>query len=43
MSPPMKRSGMSTATSDTVSDTIVKPICPAPLRAAWKGRSPASM
>ncbi len=43
MSPPMKSSGMSTATSDTVSDTIVKPICPAPLSAAWNGLSPASM
>ena len=39
----MKSSGMSTATSDTVSDTIVKPICAAPLSAASKGLSPASM
>ena len=27
MTPPMNSSGISTATSDTVSDTIVKPIC----------------
>ena len=27
MTPPMKSSGISTATSDTVSETIVKPIC----------------
>ncbi len=40
--PPMKSSGMSTATSDTVRDTIVKPICFAPLSAASKGGSPAS-
>ena len=32
MTPPMKRSGMSTATSDTVSETMVKPICLLPLQ-----------
>ncbi len=34
MMPPMNSSGMSTATSDTVSDRIVKPICFDPLSAA---------
>ncbi len=43
MRPPMKSSGMSTATSETVSETIVKPICSAPLSAASNGLSPASM
>ncbi len=43
MMPPMKSSGMSTATSDTVSETMVKPICFAPLSAASKGDSPSSM
>ena len=28
--PPMNSSGMNTAISDTVSDTMVKPICAAP-------------
>ena len=40
---PMKRSGISTAISDTVSDTMVKPISPAPLSAACNGASPCSM
>ena len=39
----MKSSGMSTATSDTVSETMVKPICLAPLSAASNGCSPSSM
>ena len=39
----MNSSGMSTAISETVSDTIVKPICSAPLSAACSGGSPASM
>ena len=39
----MNNSGISTATSDTVSDTIVKPICLAPLSAASNGFSPCSM
>ena len=39
---PMKSSGISTAMSETVSDTIVKPICSAPLSAAWSGGSPSS-
>jgi len=43
MMPPMKRSGMSTATRDTVRDTMVKPICFAPFRAASNGGSPSSM
>ena len=34
---------MSTATSETVSDTIVKPICLAPFSAASNGLSPCSM
>ncbi len=41
--PVMKSSGMKTATSETVSDTTVKPISRAPLKAAAKGVSPASM
>ena len=39
---PMKRSGISTAISETVSDMIVKPICSAPLSAAASGSSPCS-
>ena len=39
---PMKSSGMSTAMSETVSETMVKPICPEPLMAASSGESPAS-
>ena len=31
---PIKRSGISTAMSETVSETIVKPICSEPLSAA---------
>ena len=40
---PMKRSGISTATSETVSDRIVKPICRAPSSAASRGGVPCSM
>ncbi len=40
---PMNSSGISTAISETVSDTMVKPICWAPFRAACMGGSPASM
>ncbi len=40
---PMNSRGISTAMSDTVSDRIVNPICPAPLKAAARGASPASM
>ncbi len=40
---PMNRSGISTAIKDTVSERIVKPICPEPFRAASSGGSPASM
>ncbi len=43
MIPPMNSSGMRTATSETVSDTIVKPICFDPFNAAVKGASPSSM
>ena len=39
----MNRSGMSTAISETVREMIVKPICSAPLSAASRGGSPASM
>ena len=39
----MSRSGMKTASSDTVIETIVKPICFAPLSAASMGASPSSM
>ena len=40
---PMKSRGISTAISEMVSDTIVKPICSEPLRAASSGGSPSSM
>ena len=40
---PMNSSGISTATSDTVSETRVKPIWRAPLSAASSGPSPSSM
>ena len=43
ITPPMNRSGISTATSDTVSEMMVKPICFAPLSAASSGFSPCSM
>ncbi len=39
----MNSSGISTAISDSVSDTRVKPICLAPLSAACIGLSPSSM
>ena len=39
---PMNSNGMSTATRETVSDTIVKPICSAPVRAASRGGMPSS-
>ena len=42
-SPPINRIGMKTASSETVIDTMVKPICLAPLKAACSGASPASM
>ncbi len=41
--PPISSSGMNTATSDTVSETTVKPICRAPFSAAGSGASPASI
>ena len=40
---PMNSKGISTATSDTVSEMMVKPICVAPLSAACIGFSPFSM
>ena len=43
MMPPMNSSGISTATSETVSDRIVKPICFEPFSAALNGGSPSSM
>ena len=42
ITPPMNSSGISTAINDTVSDRIVKPICPAPSSAASSGFLPAS-
>jgi len=39
---PMNRSGMSTAMSEMVSETMVNAICSAPLSAASSGGSPAS-
>ena len=39
---PMNSSGISTAMSEIVSDTMVKPICSAPFSAACIGFSPAS-
>ncbi len=41
--PVMKRSGMKTAMSETLSEMTVKPICRAPLSAASIGASPISM
>jgi hypothetical protein len=41
--PPMKRTGMNTATSESVIETIVKPISRAPRRAACRTLSPISM
>ncbi len=41
--PVMNSSGMNTATSETVSETMVKPICFAPRNAAVSGGTPCSM
>ena len=41
--PPINRIGRNTAISEMVIETIVKPICLAPLSAASKGGSPSSM
>ena len=41
--PVMNSSGMNTAISDTVSETMVKPICAAPRNAASSGGTPRSM
>ena len=40
--PPMNKSGMKAAISDTEIDTTVKPICLAPLSVARSGESPFS-
>ena len=40
---PMNSSGMSTAISEMVSDTMVKPICAEPLSAACRGGMPSSI
>ncbi len=42
-SPPIKSTGMNTATSETVIDRIVKPISREPSSAAWSGGLPISM
>ncbi len=39
----INNNGISTATSETVSDMMVKPICSAPFNAAASGLSPISM
>ena len=39
---PINSSGISTASSDTVSEMMVKPICSEPFSAACSGRSPSS-
>ena len=41
--PPMSSSGMKTATSERLMEMMVKPISPAPLRAASRGSMPSSM
>ena len=41
--PPMSRMGTNTARSEAVMETMVKPICSAPLSAALMGGSPCSM
>ena len=41
--PPIRNSGMNTAMSERLIDTIVKPISPAPLIAASIGLSPSSI
>ena len=41
--PPMNSTGMNTAASESVMDTMVKPISPDPLSAASSGSSPISM
>ena len=43
MMPPISSSGMNTATSEMLIETMVKPISPAPLKAAASGFSPSSM
>ena len=40
--PPMNNTGMNTATSDSVIDTMVKLISRAPISAAWNGGMPRS-
>ena len=43
MMPPIIRSGISTATSEMLIETMVKPISLAPFRAAFIGVSPSSI
>jgi len=43
MMPPISNSGISTATSEILIDTMVKPISLAPLKAAAIGFSPSSI
>ena len=40
--PPMNRTGMKTAASESVIETIVKPISRDPTSEAWSGSSPCS-
>ncbi len=40
---PMNSSGISTAISETLNETMVKPICSEPFRAAGSGGSPSSI
>jgi hypothetical protein len=42
ITPPMNKSGISTAISEMVKDMMVKPICPAPAIAASSGAMPSS-
>jgi hypothetical protein len=42
ISPPIRRTGMNTAISETLIETMVKPISFEPLSAAWSGVSPCS-
>ena len=42
MMPPISRTGMNTATRDTVIDMMVKPISRLPFRAASNGARPSS-
>ena len=41
--PPMNKSGINTATSEMLIEMMVKPISPAPLKAACSGLMPSSI